>query len=54
MNNQNFGKSKTSSERERISIRRRIIDLFEEGYTQIDIAEEVGCSRSTVSRWVDR
>ena len=49
----NFGKSNTRGERERIGVRGQIIGLWKGGKKVYEICNELGCSRSTAKRWIE-
>lgn len=48
------GRSKTRGERSRIEMRGKILGMWKAGKRIYEICEELGCSRSTAKRWIDR
>ena len=48
------GIDKSETERKRLQVRARIVALDEQGVPPSEIAQKVGCSKSTVSKWITR
>ena len=51
---ENFGKSNTRGEREKIRVRGQIVGLWKGRKIIFEICIELGCSRSTAKRWINR
>ena len=48
------GIDKSETERKRFQVRARIVALDEQGVPPSEMAQKVGCSKSTVSKWITR
>ena len=48
------GIDKSETERKRLQVRARIVALDEQGVPPSEIAQKVGCSKSTVSKRITR
>ena len=52
--NNNFGQTNTLNEKRRLVLRGKIVALKEAGNSDRQIRAELGCSLSTVQRWLKR